>query len=534
MTAADGTDTLRLERRVLVLAPTARDAALAQDILQKAGLECLRCGDLAQICTEAQTAAAALLLPEEALAEGSSSDLTRLIAQQPSWSDLPVLILTARGADSAEVGRAVATLGNVTLLERPIRVAALVSAIRSALRARERQYQLRERLADQESTNAALRESDRRKNEFLAVLAHELRNPLATIHSSLHLIREASEDVEAVSKLRSRVERQVEIIVRLVDDLIEVSRITRGKIELRRELLDLSAVLALAIESSRLAIEEAGHKLILEVPGEPLPVEADPMRLAQVFANLLNNAARYTDRGGNIRIAAGRRGDQATVSVRDDGVGIEPDMLSRVFDMFTQADQTRERASGGLGIGLTLVRNLVELHGGSVEARSEGPGLGSEFIVRLPLAASFVAASAPATRQGVETAGRCADLSALRVLLVDDNRDAADSLAMLLRMAGAQVQVAHDGPSALDALGPHRPHVALLDIGMPGMNGYELATQIRKRPEGRRTTLVALTGWGQEDDRRRSRAAGFEHHLVKPVAPRLLQDLLASLQPREQ
>lgn len=536
------------ERRVLVVAPTARDASLIVTVLGEAGIESRSCRNLGELCADAAHGAGALLLPEEVLVDGDADRLRELLARQPSWSDLPVLLLTARGADSPRVTGALATLGNITALERPTRLAALLSAVRSALRARARQYQIRDNLAELERAAATLREVDRRKDEFLAMLAHELRNPLAPIRNSLELLRSADTDPLAIATLRARMDRQVDIIVRLVDDLLEVSRMTRGQIELRPERVDLAVVLDSAVETARPVIDEAGHELILSLPSGPLPVEADPLRLAQVFANLFNNAAKYTDRGGRIAVTAEREshgeggGGGVRVSVTDTGIGIRREMLGRVFDMFTQADGSRDRAPGGLGIGLTLVRRLVELHGGQVEARSEGPGRGSEFIVRLPLAPALATAAAAGAAPAPESPRAAAApapapvqaLTALRLLVVDDNVDAADSLALLLQRSGACVRAAHSGADALELLGEFRPTVALLDIGMPHMNGYELATHIRQRSELQPMVLVALTGWGQEADRRRSREAGFEHHLVKPVAPRELHALLASLVAEQQ
>ena len=327
-----------------------------------------------------------MLLPEEAVALDRSSRLANWLNQQPLWSDLPVLILARSGADSAAVAQAMDQLGNVTVLERPIRVAALVSAVRTALRARQRQYQARAQLARIEQSERDLREAHIRKDEFLAILAHELRNPLAPIRNSLHILRLTNRDDDpTVKRAGETMERQVDHMVRLVDDLLEVSRITRGKIELRMQAVDLATVLRSAAETSRPLIDEAGHRFSMEIPPEPLVLRADPVRLAQIFANLLNNAAKYTSPGGQIRLAVRRENGGVVVSVRDTGIGIPRDMLPRVFELFTQVDRHVDRAQGGLGIGLTLVKRLVEMHDGTVEAHSEGPGRGSEFVVRLPL-----------------------------------------------------------------------------------------------------------------------------------------------------
>ena len=652
------------EQRVLVLAPTTRDAELTQTMLGRAGIACECFADLEPLCVALEHGAGAVLFPEEAVEQGRSGSLGRYLASQPPWSDLPVLILARQGAVSGGVAQAMDLLGNVTVLERPTRVAALVSAIRSALRARQRQYQIRDHLAAQERTEnllrqnveemqtlletlpigvfiahdadcrritgnrsasellrmsagdnlsksaepgqapthfrvcrngielapaelpmqraargervrgealdevfadgttiniqvsamplfdstgqprgavgaitdvsehkrneLALREADRRKDEFLAILAHELRNPLAPIRNSLHLLRLTSQHDPTARRVGEMMERQVDLMVRLVDDLLEVSRITRGTISLRKEGVEVAAVVRRAVEASRALIEAAGHRLLIEVPSEPLLLEADPVRLDQVIANLLNNAAKYTDPGGEIRLSVRRDSREVLIAVRDTGVGIAPEKLPKVFDLFMQVEPHGQRAQGGLGIGLTLVKRLVELHGGRVEARSEGKGHGSEFIVRLPL-------TAPQKRQTTAHAsnGTTTPQDARRVLVVDDNRDAAESLAMLLGMMGAETRVENCGPDALAAMATYRPAIVMLDIGMPGMDGHEVARRIRQKPEYDHVTLVALTGWGQEEDRRRSRGAGFDHHLTKPAALDDLQALLGEVGARD-
>lgn len=375
----------------------------------------------------------------------------------------------------------------------------------------------------------ALREADRRKDEFLATLAHELRNPLAPIRNGLKILRLATEDRAAAARVYEMLERQVNHMIRLVDDLLEVSRITGGKIELRREVLELTAVLRGAVETSRPLIEAAGHRLTLSMPAEPLLIDADPTRVTQIVANLLNNAAKYMDDGGQIWLAVQRDGGDAVISVRDSGIGIPAAMLPKVFDLFTQVERTYERAQGGLGIGLTLVRSLVEMHGGRVEARSDGDGKGSEFVVRVPLAATAYERTPPP-----QAAGAASPAAQHRILVVDDNRDAADSLGMLLSLFGAEVHIAHDGAAGLGVLQAEQPTVVLLDIGMPGMDGYEFARRARRLPAGAAATLIALTGWGQDEDRRRSADAGIDHHLVKPVDVDALERLLAAVAARPQ
>ena len=504
----------RLERRLLVLAPIGKDASLVESMLRKDAVTCLACADVQGLSRELERGAAAMLIAEEALPHDGR--LTELIQHQPPWSDLPILILTRPGADSAAVARALRTLGNVTLLERPVRVTALASAVHSALRARERQYQTRAHLLERE-------DADRRKDEFLATLAHELRNPLAPIRNSVSLLR-LSGAAGPAGQMWEMMDRQVNHMVRLVDDLMEVSRITRGKIELRKGVVDLAEVIAAAVETSRPLVDAAGHELTLTLPPEALLIEADAVRLAQVFANLLNNAVRYTDPGGRIGIAAKRDDGSAVITVSDTGVGIAAEALPRVFDMFVQANARDSRAQSGLGIGLTLVRSLVEMHGGSVAARSAGVGRGSEFVVRLPLA-RHEAARVPAAAGA--TARKFAGLP--RVMVVDDNRDAADSLAAVLKLLGAEVRVTNDGRSALDAVAAFRPAVVFLDLGMPGMDGYETARHMRARDDTRSVLLIALTGWGQESDRRQTQAAGFNQHLVKPADITALRAVLASL-----
>ena len=378
----------------------------------------------------------------------------------------------------------------------------------------------------------ALAEADHRKDEFLATLAHELRNPLAPLRNAVHILRHAGQDAALATRVHEMMERQIEHIVRLVDDLMEVSRISRGKIELRRAPVDLAVVLKSAVEASRPLIEGARHALALVLPDEPLPLDADAVRLTQVFVNLLNNAAKFTEPGGRIELGVRREGAQVRVSVRDSGLGIEADMLPQVFDMFTQVKRGTGRTQDGLGIGLSLVKSLVAMHDGQVESKSEGIGCGSEFIVRLPLVERLPAESA-AVPEPAPTAPAATPSNRPRVLVVDDNRDAADSLGVLLEFLGAEVCVTHDGAGALAALPGFRPALVLLDLGMPGIDGHEVARRLRAERAYDGVRLVALTGWGQEGDRARTRAEGFDEHLIKPVEVPALQALLAA-PPRRQ
>ena len=376
----------------------------------------------------------------------------------------------------------------------------------------------------------ALRDADRRKDEFLATLAHELRNPLAPIRNSLQILKMPRVDAATAQQTRDMMERQVHHLVRLVDDLLDVSRVMRGKIELRKEPVELATVVARAVETAKPLIEVQGHQLNVTVPHESLLLDADPVRLAQVVGNLLTNSAKYTEANGHIWLTARREGGQAVLSVRDTGIGIAPDMLPHVFELFVQADHASTKAQGGLGIGLTLVKNLVEMHDGTVQARSGGLGKGSEFIVHLPLLTQARLEPGESESAAQEQA---APSSGHRLLVVDDNHDAANSLSMLLRLQGHEVRVAHDGPTALEIATGFRPDLIFLDIGMPGMDGYEVARRVRQTPGLERTILAALTGWGQQEDRRRSAEAGFDHHLVKPPEPKALEGMLAELKRRE-
>ena len=385
-----------------------------------------------------------------------------------------------------------------------------------------------ERKRDEEKLRqlaADLSEAHHRKDEFLATLAHELRNPLAPIRNGLQLMKLVGGQPANIEQTRSMMERQLTQMVRLVDDLMDVSRISRGKLELRKERVPLAAVLSSAVETSRPLIEQMGHELTVTLPKLPLIVDADMTRLAQVFLNLLNNAAKYGDRGGHIQLNVERQGSDVVVTVKDTGIGIAADQLPRIFEMFTQVDRSLEKSQGGLGIGLTLVKRLVEMHGGRVEARSEGPGKGSEFVVRLPLAIELMR-----NRATDEEKEQPAGKSSLRILIVDDNRDGADSLSMMLEIMGNDTRTAYDGQQGVDMAGEFRPDVVLLDIGLPKLNGYEACRRIREQSWGEGVMLIAVTGWGQDEDRRRSQEAGFDHHMVKPVDPQDLMKMLAGLE----
>jgi len=380
-------------------------------------------------------------------------------------------------------------------------------------------------ISERKRYEESLKEADRRKDEFLATLAHELRNPLAPLRTGLQVMKMASGEV--AEQARTVMERQLTQMVRLIDDLLDVSRITRDKLQLRKETVDLASVVQRAIEASRPLVESSGHELNVTLPPEPVYLEADPTRLAQVFSNLLTNAAKYTDRGGRIWLTAQRQAGEVIVSVRDTGIGIAAAHLPRLFERFSQAAPALERSQGGLGIGLSLVKALVGMHSGTVSARSDGTGKGSEFIVRLPVAAG---APDPAQPYGVSSK-ELAVQPRRRFLVADDNQDAASSLVMMLRLDSHEVHAVQDGQEAVEAARWFRPEVALLDIGMPKLNGFEAARRIRQEPWGRKMVLVAITGWGQREDKRRALEAGFDEHLTKPVAPEALDRLLARLKP---
>jgi len=367
-----------------------------------------------------------------------------------------------------------------------------------------------------------LEEADIRKNEFLALLAHELRNPLGPIRHAVKILRARVPSPDELQWATSIIDRQTEHMTRLVEDLLDVARITRGTIELRRERLDVATVLKSAVEASTALIERSRHQLKVTYPAGPLYVDGDVTRLTQVLANLLDNAAKYTDPGGQIWLSADREGEAAVISVKDSGIGIPSEMLPKVFDMFTQAGMSLDRSQGGLGVGLALVERLVKLHGGSVSAHSAGAGKGSQFTIRLPLSQAQKAPAPERREDGLQTAARS------RILVVDDNVDSVESLAMLLAMMGHEVQTANDAEGAVAVAETFRPDVAILDIGLPRVNGYELAKQIRERPWAKDLVLVALTGWGQETHRRRSAESGFNHHLTKPVEFDVLQQILSA------
>jgi signal transduction histidine kinase/ActR/RegA family two-component response regulator len=509
-----------VEERVLVLMSAERDNERAIDLLAAANVHCVACSGMVGLRHEIDAGAGAVLVADEIVGADEAKILERTLREQPPWSALPVIVLAREGMAERVHYDLLGGYNGVVVVERPVRTRSLVSAVQSALRARRIQYQVRDAQAELAEQAEQLRKADRLKNEFLATLAHELRNPLAPIMTGLALLAGSTEPAQR-ERTMAIMERQVRHMVRLIDDLLDVSRITRGKLELKRACVSLSDVVALAIEGSAPGIERGRHRLETDLPPEALYIDADLTRIAQVIGNLLNNAAKYTPNGGTIRLSVRRDGGEVVISVSDDGLGIPPERLDDIFEMFNQVNRVLDRSQGGLGIGLALVRKLVELHGGSVEAASAGPNKGSTFTVRLPLASpappAAVSVPPPAQPVGERT----------RVLVVDDNDAAAEMLSLMLQTIGYDTTTVHDGTAALAAARAVRPDIVVLDIGLPGISGYEVATELRRDPHLAQTSLIAVTGWGSPDDRRKAFDAGFDMHLTKPVANEVLKDALA-------
>ncbi|MFL6580648.1 MAG: ATP-binding protein, partial [Burkholderiales bacterium] len=390
--------------------------------------------------------------------------------------------------------------------------------VRDITQRKNLELELRERVKE-------LAEADRQKNEFLAMLGHELRNPLAPIRNAVHLMKMEDAEQETVIKARDMMERQLQQLVRLVDDLLDVSRIVRAKIDLRKEPVDLAQALTRAIETAQPVIDARGHQLKTSVPLGAIYVEGDLIRLAQAVANLLTNAAKYTPEAGMIVLEVEREKERVAIRVQDSGVGIEPDLLPRIFDLFVQGDHTLARSQGGLGIGLTLVKRLVDMHGGTIEAVSEGKGKGSQFIVRLPILMGD-----PETFRSKVPGSLIKNSSKRRVLVVDDNVDAAESIAMILRITGHKVMCIYDGQSVMKMVQNYKPEVVIIDIGLPGMSGYDVAKLLRNTPECKHLALVAVTGYGQDNDRMTAQQAGFDSHMTKPVDPDVLGEFVAAAQ----
>lgn len=522
-------------------------------VLSPLGEQLVRAGSAREALDVLLRQEIAVVLVDVVMPEMDGFELASVVREHPRFRNIPIIFVTAISTSEMELLKGYET-GAVDYVCVPIvpevlraKVAVFVDLHRKSRdllalnreleqrvsertadlertldELRERAEQLELEIAERTRAEAAVKEANRNKDNFLAILAHELRNPLAPIRNAVAVLREVKLEDSSLAWCREVIERQVGQMAHLLEDLLDLGRINSGKLKLRRGRIQLAAVIEQAIETTKPLIEEKQHELIVDVPPEPIYLDADPVRLAQVILNLLGNSAKYTEPGGKILLAVRLEGESVTLKVKDTGVGIAPENLPRVFDMFNQIESGTDRSQSGLGIGLMLVKLLVNLHGGEIEARSEGRGLGSEFTVWLPIVA---APPAEVTTPAADVARERKH----RILVADDNRDAADSLALLLEVGGHEVRIAYDGLQAIELSAEFLPDVILLDIGMPGLNGYETAQRIRAQRQDQRVVLVALTGWGREEDRRRSRDAGFDAHLVKPVEHGPLMNLLAEL-----
>jgi signal transduction histidine kinase/CheY-like chemotaxis protein len=500
------------ESRVLLLAPTGRDALLASRVLSQAGIDACACASPEELQEGIRQGAGVVLVTEDGLSVTAVADLAQVLADQPAWSNLPVLVFSGgeeRGEAVAPSVRRLVEVADVTLLDRPTRKVTLISAVRAALRSRQRQYEVRDFLQQ-------LEQGVRERDQFLAMLGHELRNPLEAILTSVQLMEQ--KDANALVRERTVIHRQTRLLSRLVDDLLDVSRVTSGKIVLKQVPVDLRELVERCVQGQAVTASAHRIELTLSLEETSFLTEGDPMRLEQIVNNLLTNALKYTPSGGHVAVTLAADGPQAEIRVKDTGVGIEPTVLPHVFDLFTQAESTLERAQGGLGIGLTLVRSLVALHGGTVRAESSGRGEGSTFVIRLPL-----------TQHGFsrrpEEPPRDAPQSTRRILLVEDNRDVREGLKSLLEEEGHEVWAAGDGVEGVELALIHPPEVALVDIGLPRLDGYAVARSLREA-HGPQVLLIALTGYGLPEDRRRAFESGFDAHLIKPVTLNVILDLL--------
>ena len=492
------------DETALILAPSDRDGLLTYTILAEQDLAAAVCADVDDLCARVERdGAGVMLIDERVLLGGAVARLRQALRQQPEWSDLPIIVFSngphARARLSNDVFSA---LGNVTFLDRPVRVRSVIAAVRSGLRARQRQYQVRRAIE--------LRE------QFLAMLGHELRNPLAAIRLAIEALKQS--DPPSQSKEHDVIDRQSLHLARLVEDLLDVARVTRGKIALQRDRLDLCDIVRGCFVAHAPTARASGVAFTLRGDSTPQWVDGDRLRLEQVVGNLLTNAIKYTPAGGAVTVTLEPSDESATIQVADTGVGIAEEALPRIFDLFAQVEASMDRAQGGLGLGLTMSRNLVELHGGQLDAASAGRGRGSIFTVTLPLSAT----AEDSARENRATP----PVGPRRVVIVDDNRDLREMLEALLQFAGHEVVTAEDGPSGLDCIVSERPDAAFVDLGLPGFDGYELARRVRAS-DAADTMLVAVSGYSQPEDRRRALDAGFDDHLKKPVALAQLEDVLS-------
>ncbi len=521
---------LCLEERVIICVESTQDAARIVELVSSLGVEGVPCADYSELCDQIEKGVAVIILSEvPAMSDGGSRLLSILHAQHP-WSTIPTILIPEDSTSTDALAEELPV--GVTTLERPVHMKTLSTVIRIALEARRNQYIVRDLLQERGALIVQLRHEADMKNEFLATLAHELRNPLAPIRTGLEVLRRAPPG-DPFTRTLDMMERQVTHLVRLIDDLLDVSRITRGKLELRKQKVSLSLLLSNAVESSRPLVDAGKHTLTISEPDEVITLNVDPTRIAQVISNLLNNAAKYTPKGGTIALTARHKDDTIQIEVKDNGIGLSPEMLSKVFDMFSQVEPSMTRSQGGLGIGLTLARRLAEMHNGTVEALSAGPGSGSTFTVTLPCDEQSHAK--PSNGRSANHNQPAAHGHSHRVLIVDDQLDIAQSLQHLLSILGHSTVTASNGPDALQAAKDFKPELIFLDIGLPGMTGYEVAREVRALETTPKPRLIAITGWGDAHHVSLAQEAGFDQHLTKPVDPleieRILQTLEEPIQP---
>lgn len=500
-----------LAERVLIFAPVRRDAELLCDHLSRARIVCESMDDMAQLCDAIEEGAGALLFTEEALTVEAMRDLIRALERQPPWSQLPVLLLTGLPAIEAkprsfpELGR----LTTLTLVDRPVRIQSLVSTVRSALTARMRQYEVRRLMEELEDR---VRERDR----FLAILGHELRNPLGAILLASQMTRD---DGTLDADHARLIERQSRHLTRIVNDLLDLSRVVSGKIVIKPEVIDLRLIAEQSLETLRESARRQNVQVELRVPPDPLLIKADPVRADQILTNVLSNAIKYTPSGGSVEALLETNGTSAVIRVADDGVGIAPERLSTIFELFAQAENAIGRAQGGMGIGLALVRNLTELQGGTVSVVSDGLGKGSEFVIEFPLATEQLAA--PLTQSAPSGDGALKR----RIVIVEDNADVRELLRLKLHRLGHAVEAVGDGLAGVNTIMEFRPDMALIDIGLPQLDGYQVASQVRSQL-GEDVVLVAVSGFGQPEDKRKSAEAGFDDHITKPADVQDIENIL--------
>lgn len=535
------------EQRILLLPPTRRDAEAIQEILGTASIKCAVCRTVEELCQEVDQGSAAMVVSEESLAQDEGR-LSSCLMSQPVWSDLPIVVLSKSGSESPSLGPAMATLGNVSVLERPVRVSTFLSVVNTALRARVRQYQVRDQFAilqqaeeeretllqSEQAARAELEHANQMKDEFLATLSHELRNPLNAILGWSQILRMGTPSQDEIDEAIEIIERNAQVQAQIIEDLLDMSRIISGKVRLDMRHTDLIAVIKASIETVKPTADAKGIELKTVFDRSGGLVFGDPNRLQQVFWNLLTNAVKFTPKGGVVQILLKDMKSHTEISVIDNGEGIDPKFLPYMFDRFRQADASTTRRHGGLGLGLAIVRQIVELHGGSIQARSSGPGSGSTFTLTLPIPErhlNSVADSQHLLSSNTRERPSNTDISDLKVLIVDDEPDARALLRRLLEDCQAKVFAAASAKNALQLIEIERPDVVISDIGMPGEDGYSLIRKIRALPgeQGGKTPAIALTAYARLEDRNKIIVSGFQHHLVKPVEPSELIGIIANI-----